>query len=114
MQLDDLLRLLEYQDSRRNLLTLISTLHNRSHAEHRYRSISDEPGGPVALEPSPKPDEKDRGSAIRAPEYESEVPRLAFWRDVEQRLAEINSATRHTKVTTPREKDRKHKRIISL
>lgn len=91
LQLDDLLHLFDYQDTRRIFLTHLSNLHNDSHAQHRYTNRSDEASGPNELDPHHHHGSSE-GSVWQKdkdPQAEIATPRLAFWSDVEKRLRDL-------------------------
>lgn len=102
MQLDDILGLFEYQETKRELLLLLQALHNKSHPDHHYKNRSSSPEHPseiLARHEHGTTDELGADGGTRAANGDGthmraeEVPRLAFWSDLDERLRDIQVAT---------------------
>lgn len=87
MQLDDILGLFEYQETKRELLLLLQALHNKTHPNHRYKNRSSSPEHPSeisARHAHGTTDEMGADGDTRAATGDGthmravEVPRLAF------------------------------------
>ena len=96
VQLDPLLQLFEYQDTRRHFLTLLSQQHALTHGEHHYKDRSSEPDGPTELDALHEHGHRDEMGGPDTDDTDARTPkqrRLAFHEDVQRRLRHLNSAT---------------------
>jgi hypothetical protein len=102
LQLDNLLGLFEYQETRRRFLLLLQELHNTSHPDHHYKDRSSSPDYPreiAAQHAHGGTDEWGANATTRAKNgdgthaHEEARPRLAFWGGLESRLKSIQITT---------------------
>lgn len=107
MQLDEILDLFEYQETRRELLMLLKDLHNTSHPAHHYKNRSSSPDYPSQIVPQHEhggTDEMGANTTTRAANgdgthaTEEGRPRLAFWTDLDNKLRDIQIATALSRV----------------
>lgn len=103
LQLDALLQLFDYQDSRREFLTLLARIHDASHSGHKYPNKSasvqsyaelspiHEHGGSEEMGGSPLKSEKQRRKDTHeSPARRVGQDRLHFAADIRRRMDELN------------------------
>lgn len=106
--LDDIMHNFEFQDSRRQFLVLITTLHNSSHPNHHYPHRStDRSEEPEELDPLHVHGGREEMGGTDRVAYRqmngqglSGQGRLDFWVDVEKRLADASAARKSSPISS--------------